>query len=92
MEELHTGAKTMIYYFHYCNKGSHPFTQSWMTEKNLALAQLNTEQAEFLKESSKLINERCMCAFCSSEALKFFHADNCVVSTGIQENSREWGI
>lgn len=82
----------MIYYFHYCNKGSHPFTQDWMTEKNLALAQLNAEQATFLKESSALIDERRMCAICFGEALGFFHADNCVFSAGVQEDPRQWGI
>lgn len=63
IEELHTGAKTMIYYFHYCNKGSHPFAATWMTEENLALADLNKEQECFLKESSILIRERCEYTF-----------------------------
>lgn len=56
------GAKMMIYYFHYCNKGNHPFAREWMSEENLALAGLNEEQGQFLKESTVLINERRMCA------------------------------
>ncbi|MCJ1404943.1 hypothetical protein MMC11_008169 [Xylographa trunciseda] len=58
VEELHMGAKTMIYYFHYCNKGSYPFARDWTSKENLALAELNEEQANFLKESSVLVRER----------------------------------
>jgi hypothetical protein len=76
----------MIYYFHYCNKGSRPFTREWMTDKNLALAELNPEQADFLKESVVLIENRCMC---SSRDLSYSALMIIYFSVGIQENSRE---
>lgn len=52
------GAKTMIYYFHYCNKGAQPFSPGWMTPENITLAQLNKDQVNFLKESVDLISQR----------------------------------
>ena len=77
IEEMHIGAKTMIYYFHYCNKGSRPFARNWASKENLALAELNPEQAQFLEESSVLIKERRKCASCSEEAIAYFCTNLC---------------
>ena len=51
-------SKTMIYYFHYTNKGSHPFAKDWMSEENIAMAELNEEQASFLVETAHEIMRR----------------------------------
>jgi hypothetical protein len=58
IEELHGGAKTMIYYFHYNNKGSHPFSRDWTCKKNIGMAELSDEQARFLVETSEEVQRR----------------------------------
>ncbi|KAL0935578.1 uncharacterized protein CTRU02_210169 [Colletotrichum truncatum] len=58
VEALHNGAKTMLYYFHYCNKGSSPFTPGWITPENLRMVQLNHSQERFIRESTEMIHQR----------------------------------
>ena len=48
----------MIYYYHYNNKGSHPFAKDWTSEENIAMAELNEEQAGFLVETAHEIMRR----------------------------------
>jgi hypothetical protein len=48
----------MLYYFHYNNKGSHPFTRDWTSEDNIAMAELNAEQATFLVETAEEVKRR----------------------------------
>ena len=58
IEELHIGAKTLIYYFHYCNKGSYPFRKEWVSGENIELAQLNREQVQFLLNTAEQVEKR----------------------------------
>ena len=58
IEELHIGAKTLIYYFHYCNKGSYPFRKEWVSGENIELAQLNREQVQFLLNTAEQVGKR----------------------------------
>ena len=58
IKELHNGAKTMLYYFHYNNKGSHPFTMDWTSTENIEMAEISPEQACYLSETSKEVNRR----------------------------------
>ena len=48
----------MIYYFHYNNKGSHPFTRDWTSKENMLLAEVNEEQAGFLAETAHEVMRR----------------------------------
>jgi hypothetical protein len=58
IEELHNGSKIMLAYFHYCNKGSHPFAMDWTIERNIRQAELKPEQLEFLVRTTQLVKER----------------------------------
>ncbi|KAK3998249.1 hypothetical protein QBC44DRAFT_302744 [Cladorrhinum sp. PSN332] len=59
IEELRYGARAMIYHFHYCNKGQHPFAPGWTdSPENVTMAQLNEEQVKFLQDSVRMINRR----------------------------------
>ncbi len=58
VEELHQGAKIMLAYFHYCNKGAHPFSLDWTVADNIAMAELNAEQVQFVKETAELVKAK----------------------------------
>ena len=58
IQELHHGAKTMIYYFHYNNKGSHPFAKDWTSTGNMEMAEISPEQARFLATTVEEVNHR----------------------------------
>jgi phosphatidate phosphatase APP1 len=45
----------MLAYFHYCNKGSHPFAMDWTIERNIKQAELNPEQLQFLTKTTQLV-------------------------------------
>ncbi|KAF2279311.1 uncharacterized protein EI97DRAFT_370279 [Westerdykella ornata] len=49
IEELHNGAKILLAYFHFCNRGSYPLYMDWTSEDQMFLAGLKKEQAEFLQ-------------------------------------------
>lgn len=44
----------MLAYFHYCNKGSHPFDMDWTIERNIKQAELNPDQLRFLTKTAQL--------------------------------------
>ena len=48
----------MLAYFHYCNKGNHPFSMDWTLSENIALAELDAEQVQFLKDTIRQVNEK----------------------------------
>jgi hypothetical protein len=48
----------MLAYFHYCNKGSHPFSMDWTNKVNITFAQLNPEQVIFMQEMREEIEQR----------------------------------
>ena len=50
----------MLAHFHYCNKGSHPFTDDWARSGNASLAKLDSEQLRFLQETVDQIKKRGM--------------------------------
>lgn len=58
VKELHHGSTILLSYFHYCNKGSHPLLMDWESSPDVHLAELSTEQVQFLKESSKHAKEK----------------------------------
>ncbi|KAJ2995556.1 hypothetical protein NUW58_g1238 [Xylaria curta] len=58
VEEFHSGARTMLAYFHYCNKGSHPFSMDWSRAKTVSFAQLDTRQAQFMTETVMLVKDK----------------------------------
>lgn len=58
VEELHVGAKTLLAYFHYCNKGSHPFTLDWAQKNNVKRAELNSEQVDFVRETARQVEKK----------------------------------
>ena len=51
VEELHIGAKILLAYFHYCCKGSYPMSMDWNSPEEIALAEMDDEQVEFMRES-----------------------------------------
>ncbi|KAF5648101.1 hypothetical protein F52700_1316 [Fusarium sp. NRRL 52700] len=58
VEKFHSGARTMLAYFHYCNKGGHPFSMDWTRPANVAFAKLGPQQVEFIKDTIKLIQDK----------------------------------
>ena len=52
----------MLAYFHYCNKGSHPFTIDWANQTNLTFAHLDAEQAKFMQKTKAEIEQRGACS------------------------------
>ncbi|KAJ4313574.1 hypothetical protein N0V84_009331 [Fusarium piperis] len=58
VEEFHSGAKTMLAYFHYCSKGSHPFAMDWTRPTNVAFAELDQRQVQFIGETARLVKDK----------------------------------
>ena len=59
VEELHQGAKIMLAFFHYCNKGGHPFaTDFWNSSCHVAMAELDAEQLDFLRTTCEQIRQK----------------------------------
>jgi hypothetical protein len=48
----------MLAYFHYLNKASRPFTLDWELPSNVAMAELNDEQIQFVKETAEQVQAR----------------------------------
>ncbi len=59
VKELHHGSTILLAYFHYCNKGSHPLLMDWEVSLDIPLADLNTEQVRFMRETSEHVKEKC---------------------------------
>jgi hypothetical protein len=49
LEGFHTGAKTLLAFFHYICRGSRPFELDWNLEENKEIAQLDNEQVNFMQ-------------------------------------------
>jgi hypothetical protein len=58
VESLHNGAKILLAYFHYCNKGAHPFSMDWTSPEQVARGELNAEQVQFLQETAVEVEKR----------------------------------
>ena len=48
----------MLAHFHYCNKGSHPFTDDWARSGDASLARLDSEQLQFLRDTVEQTHNR----------------------------------
>ena len=57
---IHSGAKTILAYFHYCCKGQQPFSSdsNWDSPEMKRMAQLDDEQIHFLKQYQDLVRRR----------------------------------
>ena len=55
---MHASAETLLYYFHYNNKGSYPFARDWTAKENVVIAGLDDEQASFLAETAREVRRR----------------------------------
>lgn len=55
---MHASAETLLYYFHYNNKGGHPFVKDWTSRENVVMAELDKEQASFLAETAREVMRR----------------------------------
>ncbi len=58
MESLHNGAKVLLAYFHYCNKGSYPFKMDWTEPDQVSCMELDEEQARFIRQTTEEINQK----------------------------------
>ncbi|KAH8891757.1 hypothetical protein GQ53DRAFT_647975 [Thozetella sp. PMI_491] len=56
VESLHHGAKILLAYFHYCNKGSHPFKMDWSEPDQVKCMEMDEEQIHFMQQTTKEIN------------------------------------
>ena len=49
----------MLAFFHYCNKGGHPFAiDFWNSSCHVAMAELDKEQLEFLQKTAEQIRQK----------------------------------
>jgi hypothetical protein len=62
IDELHNGAKILLAYFHYCNRGSYPLHMDWTSEDQVALTELKPEQIEFLRETVQEFKKKSKCS------------------------------
>jgi SMC interacting uncharacterized protein involved in chromosome segregation len=58
MEQLHSGAQTMLAYFHYCCKGYQPFLLADESDEVFSMAELDAEQIGFIREIAKELKRR----------------------------------
>jgi len=58
VEDLHDGANVLLAYFHYCNKGSHPFKMDWTHSDQVKCMELDEEQVTFMQQTTKEINSK----------------------------------
>jgi len=58
MDELHTGAKILLAYFHHRNNGYYPFSMDWDSPDQLMLDEFTPEQIEFMRELSAELEEK----------------------------------
>jgi hypothetical protein len=56
IQELHQGANILLAHFHYCNKGSHPFS----LKRNFpaSMAELNEDQVQFVVRTAEYFDAR----------------------------------
>ena len=56
---IHSGAKTILAYFHYICKGQRPFSPNtnWDSPELKKMAQLDEEQVRFLKQYQDLVRQ-----------------------------------
>jgi hypothetical protein len=53
MEEIYNGAKILLAYFHFCNRGSYPLHMDWTSADQIALTELKPEQIDFMRKNVK---------------------------------------
>ncbi|CAI6330970.1 unnamed protein product [Periconia digitata] len=53
IDEIHNGAKILLAYFHFCNRGSFPLHMDWTSADQIALAELKPEQIKFMQNNVK---------------------------------------
>ncbi|OWY41284.1 hypothetical protein AALT_g1037 [Alternaria alternata] len=49
--ELHNGAKIILAYFHFCNRGDYPLHMDWNSEDQTRFTGLRLEQIEFMRRT-----------------------------------------
>jgi len=63
VEEYHTGANVLLAYWHYCNRGSQPFTVGSSATGFHAMAQLSSYQTRLVNDTSLYIQANGMATF-----------------------------
>ncbi len=58
VESLHNGAKVLLAYFHYCNKGNYPFRMDWTAPDRVNYMELDEEQVNFMRQTSEEISAK----------------------------------
>ncbi|KAF2810686.1 uncharacterized protein BDZ99DRAFT_497671 [Mytilinidion resinicola] len=58
IDELHNGAKILLAYFHFCNRGTYPLHMDWTSADQIALAELKPEQIEFMRGTVKELEKK----------------------------------
>ncbi|GKU08608.1 unnamed protein product [Fusarium langsethiae] len=58
---IHSGAKTILAYFHYACKGQRPFSleHEWIKDEAKDMAHLDTDQITFVEECRRLLQSNC---------------------------------
>ena len=73
---IHSGAKTILAYFHYCCKGQMPFSPdfNWDSPGVKRMAQLDDEQIRFLRQYQDLVQQRGKCLLRFSTVSVYLYA------------------
>jgi hypothetical protein len=80
IQELHQGANILLAHFHYCNKGSHPF--SLKRSSMASMAELNEDQTQFLVRTAKYFEARSKLDFTSANICESFANNLAYLSRG----------
>lgn len=56
IKELHHGANVLLAHFHYCCKGFRPFTLDWNPTETISMAEMNTKQTCFVRQTAVYVN------------------------------------
>ena len=88
IEELHTGAKILLAYFHHCNKGNHPFSMDWESPDQMTLDEFTPEQVGFMRELSVELEEK---GWCCPSVLPVSHSIFQSLTTPQRKHSRPSG-
>lgn len=55
ISEIHMGANVLLAHFHYSCKGYRVFEEGWKVEETVSMAELNTEQAQFIQKTAAYV-------------------------------------
>ncbi|KAK0732259.1 hypothetical protein B0H67DRAFT_478582 [Lasiosphaeris hirsuta] len=89
LQGFHTGAKTMLAHFHYCNKGGTPFQLDWSnTPAVVEWANLGSDQIAYMKDLVDTLKQECQ-DYKQLKRSRAYEVDGYLLSQ-LFDSSSEW--